>query len=159
MKRAYLCIRIKYYGLYMKKKYLRICNEGLLYLSPVVLSTGILLEILHGKPFCGIGNAWWTWLHMVVSFSMAVVVIWHVWLNWPGVNGWYRRFRTHRSPGFKSTVVFYLLTVVSGVAVVPLWLHDGHIGIGGVHGKIGFAAAVCLLFHIVKRRRWYCKGN
>ena len=143
----------------MKKKNLRICNAILLLFAPVVLASGILLESLHGESFLGIGNTYWTWLHITASLIMTVLVVWHVQLNWQGVNTWYRRFKTHRSAGFRATAVFFFLTVVSGAIVLPLWLHCGHAGMGGLHGKIGFASAVCILLHIMKHRRWYaCKA-
>lgn len=139
----------------MKQKYLRICNTSLLLVAPAVLASGILQEYLHGRPFHGIGNTFLTWLHIIVSSVMTVLVVWHVFLNWQGVNKWYRRFKTHRSPGLKSTVITFLLTIVSGMTVVPLWLHDGHIGLGEWHGKIGFVSSFCIILHIIRHRRWY----
>lgn len=137
------------------KRQLKICNMGLLLLAPAVLASGTVLECVHCEPFCGVGNAWWTWLHVVLSFAMTAMVAWHVRLNWQGAGRWLRRFRAHRSPQLKATVVLYLLTSVTGALIVPLWLHSGHTGFGGLHGKIGFASAFCILLHIVRRRRWY----
>lgn len=139
----------------MKKTYLRICNTGLLFLAPVVLASGIMLEVLHGQPFHGIPAAVWAWLHIVLCCLLTGAVLWHVRLNWQGVGNWCRRFRTHRSPGLKLTASFFLLTVCSGVAAVPLWLQHGHFGFIGWHGKIGFAAAFFILVHILRHRRWY----
>lgn len=140
---------------YMKKKCLKICNTSLLLFAPIVLASGILLEYLHGKSFCGIENALWTWLHIIVSSAMTSLVVWHLLLNWQGVNKWHSRFKTHQSAGLKFTTIIYVLTIGSGIIVFPLWLHSGHIGIGGLHGKIGFVSALCILLHILKHRRWY----
>lgn len=137
----------------MRKKYLRICNTSLLLFSPTVLASGLLLEYLHGSPYRGIPNTLWTWLHIIVSAVMALLVAWHVLLHWPRVNQWYRRFSTHRPAGLKYTALSYLLTIVTGVIVVPFWLHDGHLGLGGLHGKIGFVAACCILRHVLFKRR------
>ena len=128
---------------------------SLLLLAPIVLASGIVQEYLHGRPLGGIDNTVWTGLHIAVSAMLTALVAWHVYLNWRGVSNWYRRFKAHRSPGIKITVIFYLLTVASGIIVVPLWLHCGHGGIGGLHGKIGFVSALCILLHIIRHRRWY----
>ena len=141
----------------MKKKYLSICNSCLLLLAPFVLSSGIVLEHLHGEHFCGIENTLWVYMHIAISCLMTCLVVWHVWLNWQKVNKWYIRLMTHRSQGLKIIFFLYLMTTISGIITMPLWLHCGHIGIGGVHGKIGFMSALCILLHIIKHRKWfYC---
>ncbi|MGN0033586.1 MAG: DUF4405 domain-containing protein [Candidatus Limimorpha sp.] len=139
----------------MKKKQLLVCNNSELMLSPVVLASGIVLECLHGSPFLGLGNAFWVWLHIAASSVLAALVVWHIYLNWRGVNHWRERFNKHRSKGFKAMFVFFMLAIVTGLVAIPLWLSHGHIGIGGVHGKIGFIAAFFVLLHIVRHRRWY----
>lgn len=137
------------------KKYLKICNNCLLATSPIVLASGILLESLHGQAFLGFGNPFWTWLHILLSSFLTALVVWHVHLNWHMPTHWGHRFRKHRSSGLKATIISYILTIASGLFVTPQWICSGHLGIGGVHGKIGFAAAFCILLHITRYRRWY----
>lgn len=137
----------------MKKKFLLICNRSLLSVMPVAVASGVLLEWLHGCPFCGIGNAVWTWLHVVMSGTLLVLVLWHVHLNWHHAGRWYRRFREHRSMGFKCMAVFFLLAALTGLVSVPLWLSHGHSGIGGLHGKIGYVWALFALGHTIRHRK------
>lgn len=139
----------------MKRKHLNICNTSLLLLAPIVLSSSILLEYLHGEHFCGIENTLWVCLHITISCLMTCLIVWHVWLNWQRVSKWYHRFMTHRSQGLKITFFLYLTTTISGIITVPLWLHCSHTGTGGIHGKIGFMSALCILLHIIKHRKWY----
>lgn len=139
----------------MKKKQLLICNRALLVLFPVEVSGGILLENLHGQPFCGLDMAVWTWWHVLLSIAMVVLVVWHLWLNWNKVGQWYKRLKKHRSKTFQCTAVIFLLTVLTGVAAFTFWLSHGHTGLGGIHGKIGFVCAFLLLWHIVGHRKWY----
>lgn len=142
----------------MKKRQLLICNKSLLWVSPIVLASGIMLEHLHGAPFRGIGNAVFTWLHIIASTIMTGLVVWHLWLNWHGISKWYDRFKRHHSKAVKSMAMFFTLTVATGLIAVPLWLTHGHCGIGGLHGKFGYIAAVFTFLHIVKHWKWYSRN-
>ena len=51
--------------------------------------------------------------------------------------------------------IFFMLTATTGLIATPQWLLHGHCGTGGVHGKIGFAAAFFIFLHIAKHWRWY----
>ena len=139
----------------MKKRQLQICNKCLLFASPIVLASGIMLECLHGASFRGIGNAVFTWLHIISSTVLTGFVVWHLLLNWNGISQWLDRFKRHHSKRTKCTAVFFALTVVTGLIAAPLWLTHGHCGIGGVHGKFGYIAAVFISLHIVKHWKWY----
>ena len=121
----------------MKKKSLLICNNSLLLLLPIDLASGILLECLHGKPFCGVNHATWVWLHIILSLALLLLVIWHIRLNWNHVGNWYQRYRKHHAKGFKLTIITFLFTIATGIVTAPIWIFHGHAGIGGVHGKIG----------------------
>ena len=142
----------------MKKKHLLICNKSLLWVSPLALASGILLEHLHGASLHGIGNAVFTWLHIIASTLTTGLVMWHIWLNWHGVSLWYDRLRKHHSKGIKCTAMFFTLTVITGLIAVPLWLSHGHCGIGGLHGKLGYIAAFFTFLHIVKHWKWYSRN-
>lgn len=139
----------------MKKKHVLMCNRGLLFVFPIVLASGILLESLHGEPFCKIDNAVWTGFHIGVSSLMLACVVWHIQLNWRSVGEWYGRYRTHCSKGFKCMAQFFLLTTITGLLTLPVWWIHGHTGMGGVHGKIGFVSALFMLLHIKKHWKWY----
>lgn len=143
----------------MNKKHLLVCNKGLLLFTPLVIASGILLECLHGNAFCGLDNAVWTWLHVTTSSLLFVLVVWHIQLNWKGIGGWLQHFKNHRSKGFKCLAVFFLLTSLTGLNSIPVWLSHGHAGIGGLHGKIGFIAAVFMLGHIKRHWKWYLKEH
>ena len=142
----------------MKKKQLSVCNKSLLWVSPIVLASGIMLEHLHGAPFRGIGNAVFTWLHIIASTIMTGFAVWHLWLNWHGISKWYDRFKRHHSKAVKSMAMFFTLTVATGLIAVPQWLMHGHCGIGGLHGKFGYIASVFTFLHIVKHWKWYSRN-
>lgn len=144
----------------MKKKHLLVCNKSLLLLMPLVIASSILQECLHGNAFCGLDNVVWTWLHVIVCFVFVMLIVWHVQLNWGGadcwdVRVWYSRFRKHHSKGFKITTVICLLTAITGLIAVPVWLLHGHSGFGGWHGKIGFLCLIMTLIHVIHHWKWY----
>lgn len=143
----------------MNKKHLLVCNKSLLLFTPLVIASGILLECLHGNAFCGLDNDVWTWLHVTTSSFLSVLVVWHIQLNWRETSGWYRRFKKHRSKEFKYLAIFFLFTSLTGLISIPVWLSHGHAGIGGLHGKIGFIAAVFVLGHIKRHWKWYLKEH
>lgn len=143
----------------MKKKHLLICNKSLLLLMPIVVSSSILLESLHGNPFCGLDNVVWTWLHVVTSSILLVLVVWHIQLNWKNASEWYHRLKKHHSKGFKGMAISFLLTFFTGLISIPVWLSHGHAGIGGLHGKIGFICAFFMLGHIINHWKWYSNNT
>lgn len=133
----------------------KLCNWSLLILTVIALISGILLECLHGAPLCGIECSVFTTIHIIVCIAFMVLVWWHLWLHWSKVGEWLHRIKSHHSPGFKLTALFFFLTFLTGLVCIPLWIKCGHIGIGGVHGKLGFIAIILLLPHIKRHWCWY----
>lgn len=151
----YLCSRVLKQVFFMKKRALSVCNRGLLLVMPVALASGIVLECLHGGPLWSKDNAVWTWLHVAFSSALLLLVVWHVALHWKSVGNWYKRYRQHRSRGFRWMAASFLLIVLTGISSVPFWMLHGHAGVGGVHGKIELVCAFFMLEHLVRHRRWY----
>ncbi len=139
----------------MKRKQLMICNYGLLYAAPLSIGSGIALEMAHGEALCGIPNSILTWAHLLVSAVFTALVIWHLHLNWKGFKTWGKRFRQHHCGAFKVMVVMMIVTIVTGIVATVLWTVDGHGGIGGLHGKLGYVSAVYMALHLLRHRRWY----
>ena len=142
-------------GIFMKKKALLVCNNGLLLVMPIAVASGVVLECLHGGPLCGLGNRVWTWLHILFSSALLLLVVWHVALHWKRMGNWYNGYRQHRSKGFKWMAASFLLMALTGISSVPFWMLHGHAGVGGVHGKIGLVCACFMLGHLIRHRRWY----
>ncbi|MGN1264382.1 MAG: hypothetical protein ACI4UL_01055 [Muribaculaceae bacterium] len=70
---------------------------------------------------------------------------------------WRTRLKQHRSKVLKCTAVLMALTIVIGLMAFPQWLLHGHTGIGGIHGKFGYLAAIFVILHIATHWRWYIK--
>lgn len=142
------------------KKELKVCNWLLLIVGTIVTASAIILECLHGSSFLGTSFSSWILMHIVVSTAMLCLVIWHVKLNWSGARNRYHRFIHSKSKVLKITCFFFLLTVATGLIVIPHWLSSGHSGIGGFHGKLGFVALFFMLSHVIKHIGWYApKGQ
>lgn len=139
----------------MKRKQLTICNYGLLYAAPLSIGSGIALEVAHGQALCGLPNSILTWVHLLFAAVLTALVIWHLYLNWKGVKTWGKRFRQHHSGVFKVMAVMMAVTTVTGIVATVLWLVDGHGGIGGIHGKLGYVSALFMALHLIHHRRWY----
>ena len=138
-----------------KKNQFKVCNWCLLALTVIALASGIVLECLHGEPWLGISCEVFTWLHIIACVCFMVLTLWHLWLHWRKVSEWWQRIVSHHSPGFKLTALFFLLTFLTGLVCIPLWIRCGHVGIGGWHGKLGFIAIILLLPHIKRHWYWY----
>lgn len=141
----------------MKKKHLMICNMALLAMMPIVTANAIMLECSHGEAFCGMENTIWTWLHIISSTLLLGLTIWHIHLNWNRPKTWVQRFKTHHSIETKSTVISFLLTILTGIIAIAFWMTHGHTGVGGIHGKLGLFAVACMAYHILQRRAWYAR--
>ncbi|MGN1354163.1 MAG: hypothetical protein ACI4V2_04555 [Alloprevotella sp.] len=88
---------------------------------------------------------------------MVLLVICHLWLNWGNVARWWGRWWKHRSLWMKALYVCYLLCALMGVMATIQWLKHGHTGLGGWHGKVGFAVALFVVIHLAQRLSWYGK--
>lgn len=138
-----------------KKNQFKVCNRCLLALTVIVLASGILLECLHGSPLPGIECSVFTLIHIVLCVCYMVLVLWHILLHWRKLGEWWNKIVRHHSIGFKLTALFFLLTFLTGLVCVPMWISCGHTGLGGWHGKFGFIAILLLLPHIKRHRYWY----
>ncbi len=138
-----------------KKNQFKVCNRCLLALTVIVLASGILLECLHGSPLLGIECSVFALIHIVLCVCYMVLVLWHILLHWCKLGEWWSRIVKHHSIGFKLTALFFLLTFLTGLVCVPMWISCGHTGFGGWHGKFGFIAILLLLPHIKRHWYWY----
>ena len=141
----------------MKRNALRLCNHALLGLMPLSLASGLWLEYLQGEPFGATSNTLWVSIHLLVSLLMTLCVGWHLQLNWGTMQRWYNRFKTHHSKAIRFITIVFLLTTLTGIIAIPLWLAQGHTGLGGVHGKIGYLLALVLFLHTKKHWRWFSR--
>ncbi len=58
-----------------KKTKFKICDWSLLFLSIVILASGLQLEINPA------GKLVWVWLHIVLGIAFSIYIIWHIILH------------------------------------------------------------------------------
>ena len=125
---------------------LRACNWVLVALTVLMLASGLQLEIN------GNAGAVPVWLHIVLGVAYTAGVVMHVYLHF----GWKKtisKFGKLKSPVTRILAVIWAITTLTGfVAVVPWIAHGMHTGIGGWHGKIGFAFIIIAAGHTLKRK-------
>lgn len=141
----------------MSKKSLYHCNILLAIVAPLAVSSGILLEFLHGGAFSGISFNTWVYAHVLVSLMCMILISIHLRLHWGKLSEWNKKLHSLRSRNTKWLTVFALLVVVSGIIATLHWLSDGHSGIGGLHGKIGWILAIFMIIHLFKKGKWYIR--
>lgn len=141
----------------MKKRLLLNINLFLLVITPFALSSGIMLEVAHGEGLGYMSNMLLTGWHIGLCVAMMLLVVCHLWLNWGNVARWWGRWWKHRSLWLKALYVCYLICALMGVMATIQWLKHGHTGLGGWHGKVGFAVALLVVIHLVQRLSWYGK--
>lgn len=129
-----------------KTSKLRACNWTLVALTGLMLASGLQLEI------DGNAGAVPVWLHIILGVVYAAGVVMHVYLHF----GWKKtisKFRKLKSPVTRILAVIWTLTTLTGIiAAVPWIAHDVYTGIGGWHGKIGFAFLIIAVGHTLKRK-------
>ncbi len=132
-----------------KKTKLKLCDWSLLFLTVVILASGVQLEI---NP---VGAKCWIWSHIVIGILFISGIIWHISLHKSCKKRVEPKTRKH---GNKHAVIgiFFLLTLLSGVIATGHWVGTYfHSTIGGVHGKFGFLFIIAVILHIAKHKRFY----
>lgn len=132
-----------------KKTMLELCDWSLLFLTVVILASGVQLEI---NPT---GANVWVWAHIVIGTLFISGIFWHISLHKSGKKRVEPKARNHRN---KHVVmgIFFLLTLLSGVVATSHWIGSYlHSTIGGVHGKFGFLFIIAVIFHIAKYKHFY----
>jgi len=116
--------------------------------------SSIQLEILHGEPFMGISFKALVWIHIVVSSLFIIVASNHIAIYWGDIKGWITRFNKLKKRHTKWLISFLLVTGLTGIIVaLPFIIGDNHSTLGGIHGKLGFAALIFTFLHPMKRFR------
>lgn len=139
----------------MKRNKLYYCNVILLLVMPLAVATGIILEVSGGDAFYGIENHYLVNTHIILSFSLALLVLWHLYLHWGWIVNWAGKFTNIVRKPTKWLTVLLALAVLSGIVAMSQWFLHGHSGIGSIHGKIGFMGGFLMIMHVLKRRKWY----
>ena len=139
-----------------KKKQSRICNWFLLVLAILMLASGIQMEATAGADFLGISFPVYMVFHVVVAILMTAAIIWHIWLHFSWKE-WVKRFSSLKRRDTKILAIVAALVPMSGILALLVLLFNGmqHHGVGGLHGKIGFAFLVVGIYHIVRRIRFF----
>lgn len=128
----------------------KICDWSLLFLTVVILASGMQLEI---NPT---GASVWVWAHIVLGIMFIVGIFWHINLH---KSGYKKRKPNSGDIWHKHTlmVIFFLLTLLSGVIATFHWIGSYHHStLGGVHGKFGFLFIIAVILHIARNKRFYC---
>lgn len=129
-----------------KSTKLRACNWMLVASTILMLVSGLQLEI------DGNAGAVLVWLHIVLGVVYTASVVMHVYLHF----GWRKtisKFRKLKSQVTRILAVIWVVATLTGiVAAVPWIAHGLHTGIGGWHGKIGFAFIIIATGHTLKRK-------
>ena len=141
-----------------KKTQSRICNWSLLVLAILMLASGIQMEATAGAVFLGISFPVYMVFHVIIATLMTAAVSWHIWLHFSWKE-WVKRFSALKRTDTKILAIVAALVLVSGIVALLVLLFNGmqHNGVGGLHGKIGFAFLALGLYHIIRRIMFYKK--
>lgn len=126
---------------------LKICDGWLGRILILILASGIQLEVTSGK------YAWSVWVHIVLGIILTVLSCYHIYLHYKTGN-WFVRFAKNKNVVTRILWWIFLLTAVTGIIATFAWIgHDGHMPIGGIHGKIGFLMVIFGIIHAVRHIR------
>ena len=128
-----------------KKTKLKYCDWSLLFLTIVILASGVQLEInLSGERI-------WVWLHIAAGILFMIDIFWHLGLH----HNRSKIVDTHRKkhPWLGG---FFILTLLSGIIATCYWYDTFiHSTIGGIHGKFGFLMILAVIIHICHHIKFY----
>ena len=133
-----------------KAQKLRLCNWTLLIVAPLMLASGIQLEVTQGQ------DPAFVWLHTALGIAFVSLAVWHISLNLKWGN-WFGKFKKMKNHVTWMLWWFFLLTIVSAAIALTHWLDaQTHSPLGGLHGKMGLAMMVVAIGHTL-RRIWFFK--
>lgn len=139
----------------MLEKQLFRTNTALLIVALLATASSVQLEILHGRAFCGIANAAWVWIHVVLCVCFLALSAHHLRLHLRQRRRSVGGARGRQTKSTRLLAALFLIVLVSGLLVAGHFIAGGHTTIGGVHGKLGFVAILLLIAHVWRRRRWF----
>jgi hypothetical protein len=141
----------------MKRKALYKINVLLLALLFPALVSSILQEFLRGTDLAFISNNMLTVLHLIVCLPMFLFIGIHLFANCGKIGQWFAKIK-HQKPSTQWLFWLSLVTLFTGIAATITYFRIGHTGIGGIHGKIGFITIAIMIWHTIKRIKWYKFG-
>lgn len=146
---AYLC------GKKMEKKTrLKIVNFTLVFLLLLVTVSSVMLECLGGSSWKNLSGPTQVFIHIVVSLTIFALSYRHIALHFGNsISRWHRPFRNTKKQN-RWLLAVMAVTLASGIAATVTYFTHGHTSLGGIHGKIGFAALAFMLLHLIRRRKW-----
>ena len=128
---------------------LRICNWLLLFLTVVILVSGIQLEVTYSSGVVSV------WLHIAIGLLFMALAAYHVFLHFGHLN-WFHKIRKQKSQVTRILWWVALVTLISGFAAMIHWITTStHSTIGGVHGKLGFVMIILSIGHLAKRIKFF----
>lgn len=117
----------------------------------VMLGSSIQLEITHGSLH------FWVWIHIVLGILFSGLVAWHLQLHYQWRN-WLRLLWKQKSPDMKWLTVIGILTLVTALMATTGWfVSPKHSKVGAIHGKFGFLFVALVVWHIIRRIRFYIR--
>ena len=117
----------------------------------VMLGSSIQLEITYGSLH------FWVWIHIVLGILFSSLVAWHLQLHYQWRN-WLRPLWKQKSPDMKWLTVIGILTLVTALMATTGWfVSPEHSKVGAIHGKFGFLFVALVVWHIIRRIRFYIR--
>lgn len=147
-RRTYICKKK------MKKTTLKPINIALVAALLLSIASSIIQECRAGGDLAGISNGVLTLIHIIVTSLLLLLSYLHVRLHFGPVRKWPAIVRKTKMQNrwLLATSVIVLLT---GAAATFTYCAAGHTSLGGIHGKLGFAALALMTLHLAHRRKWF----
>lgn len=139
----------------MLEKQLLRTNTALLVVALLATASSVQLELLHGRAFCGIANAVWVWIHVVLCVCFLALSAHHLCLHLRQRRRSAKGARGRLAKSSRLLAVAFLIVLLSGLLAAGHFIGGGHTTIGGVHGKLGFVAIILLVGHVWRHFRWF----
>jgi len=134
----------------MSRNTLYIIDVILTVLALFVLATSVLLEILGGESLGWLRFQSIVLVHVVMSLSFLAMSYIHIREHFKKKIRFAELF-SKLNKHTKWLFVLSLITLLTGIVSAFVYFSHGHTPIGGIHGKIAFAAIALMIGHLIKR--------
>lgn len=137
-----------------KKTRLKIVNLALVVLLALVTASSVILECLGGKGLKNLTSSSLVFIHIAVSIVIFALSYRHIALHFGNLSRWPQPLKKTKKQN-RWLLGVMAVTLASGIAATITYFIHGHTPLGGIHGKIGFAALAFMLLHLIHRRKWF----
>lgn len=131
-------------------------------ISGLTMQLGFHMHGVHGNEIntvLGFAFNEWSVIHKVSIVIMTLTTVYHFIIHWKWYKGVIKKHLINKNKVSIYITVVFILVAITGLVPWFLTLFDGmghaRMGLIEIHDKLTFLLIALMLFHIIKKFKWY----